>query len=170
MYRRILVGFDDSGHSRLALEHAVGLAQATNGKLTVLSVAPEPSAWALGGGTAMPIDLNQLREDTERFARTQLDEAVDRLPGDISIQKDRQDRLPSPSDSRRAEEWRLRPRGRRLARPGRDQLIGAGQRQPACAAGEPGSRARDSRREGPEALANVGWGHRPRPKPIGDMR
>lgn len=87
MYRRILVGYDVSSHSRLALEQAVELAQSTNGKLTVLSVAPEPSAWMLGGGAAMPIDLNQLREDTERFVRTQLDDAVDRLPGDISIQK-----------------------------------------------------------------------------------
>lgn len=50
MFQRLLVAIDSSAHAQLALAAAIELAQATNGKLTVITVAPEPTSFALGGG------------------------------------------------------------------------------------------------------------------------
>ena len=66
MFRRLLVAFDGSTHALRALTEAVDMAQTNSGRLTVMTVVPEPSAWALGSGYAPAVDLNDLSRQIER--------------------------------------------------------------------------------------------------------
>ena len=50
MFRELLVAFDGSSHAQRAFAEARDLAQATAGRLTVMTVVPEPSTWALSSG------------------------------------------------------------------------------------------------------------------------
>ena len=83
MFSRILVAFDGSTHARRALKEAADLARAGDGELTVLSVAPNPSAWVLGGPVAPPINMSELQEGIEASYREELDDAVQALPDDL---------------------------------------------------------------------------------------
>lgn len=83
MFSRILVAFDGSVHAKRALKEAADLARAGNGELTVLSVAPNPSAWVLGGPVAPPINMSELQEGIESSYREELDDAVEALPDDL---------------------------------------------------------------------------------------
>lgn len=86
MFRRLLVAIDSSAHAHRALAEAVELAQTNSGRLTVMTVAPEPSVWTLGGGTyGAPINLSQLREQTERSYRLMLDAAVATVPESVPV-------------------------------------------------------------------------------------
>jgi nucleotide-binding universal stress UspA family protein len=87
MFRRPLVGFDGSTHAQRALTEAVDMAQTNSGNLTVMTVVPEPSAWALGSGFEAPVDLNDLSRQIEREYQAMLDATVDALPSDLPVKK-----------------------------------------------------------------------------------
>jgi nucleotide-binding universal stress UspA family protein len=87
MFRRPLVAFDGSPHAQRALSEAVDLAQTNSGRLTVMTVVPEPSAWALGSGFETPVDLNDLNRQIEREYQAMLDATVDALPSDLPVKK-----------------------------------------------------------------------------------
>jgi nucleotide-binding universal stress UspA family protein len=86
MFRRLLVAFDGSPHAQQALTEAVDLAQATRGTLTVMSVAPEPSVWAMSGYD-VPIDVDRVSKEMERQCRSLFDGAVDSVPADLPVKK-----------------------------------------------------------------------------------
>jgi nucleotide-binding universal stress UspA family protein len=86
MFRRLLVAIDSSARARRALAEAIDLARSSSAKLTVMTVAPEPSHWTIGGGLGLPpVDLEELREQTERSYRTLLDDAVATVPDDLTV-------------------------------------------------------------------------------------
>ncbi len=87
MYRRILVAFDDSDHSRAALREAAELAHAGNGRLTILNVSPHPVAWSMGGAAVFTFNLDQLIEDIETSAMERLDEVAREIPDDVEVTK-----------------------------------------------------------------------------------
>jgi nucleotide-binding universal stress UspA family protein len=87
MFRRLLVAFDGSSHAQRALTEAVDLAQTNSGRLTVMTVVPEPSAWALGSGFEAPVDLNDLNRQIEREYQAMLDASVDAVPSDLPVKK-----------------------------------------------------------------------------------
>ena len=67
MFSRILVALDGSAHADRALREAVELAKAGRGSLTLITAVPEPSAWILGGMYAVPLNLDELREQITRL-------------------------------------------------------------------------------------------------------
>lgn len=84
MFERILVASDGSDHAAEALEQAIDLARATNGRLTLLTVVPEPSSWIMaGGGVPPPIDIDQLQANIEQGARHELEKASQAVPDDV---------------------------------------------------------------------------------------
>lgn len=87
MFRRLLVAFDGSSHAQRALAEAIDLAQTNNGRLTVMTVVPEPSAWALGSGYEVAIDLNDLNRQLEHKYEAMLDSTVDTVPDDLPVTK-----------------------------------------------------------------------------------
>jgi nucleotide-binding universal stress UspA family protein len=87
MFRRLLVAFDGSPHAQRALAEAIELAQTNTGRLTVMTVVPEPSAWALGSGYAPAVDLNDLSRQIEREYEAMLDAAVDTVANDLPVTK-----------------------------------------------------------------------------------
>lgn len=87
MFRRLLVCFDGSPHAQLALREAIDLAHGTDGRLTVLTVVPEPSAWTLAGGYPAPQALNDLEEQLEHDYRHLLDTAAETVPADVPVTK-----------------------------------------------------------------------------------
>lgn len=87
MFHRLLVAFDGSSHAQGALTEAIDLARASNAQLTVMTVAPEPSDWALGSGYVAAVDLVDLREQTVRGYQNMLDAAIDTVPDDLPVTK-----------------------------------------------------------------------------------
>jgi nucleotide-binding universal stress UspA family protein len=87
MFRRLLVAFDGSPHAQRALAEAIELAQTNTGRLTVMTVVPEPSAWALGSGYAPAVDLDDLSRQIEREYEAMLDAAVDTVVNDLPLTK-----------------------------------------------------------------------------------
>ena len=77
MFRRLLVAFDGSPHAQRALAEAVDLAQTNSGRLTLMTVVPEPSTWALGSGYEPAVDMHDLSRQIEREYQTMLDAAAD---------------------------------------------------------------------------------------------
>jgi nucleotide-binding universal stress UspA family protein len=86
MFRRLLVAFDGSAHAQRALAEARYLAQATAGRLTVMTV-PEPSTWTLSSGYGVAVNLDELTAEIEREYQTMLDGALDTVPGDLPVNK-----------------------------------------------------------------------------------
>ena len=82
MFHRLLVAFDGSPHAQRALAEAIDLAQTNNGRLTVMTLAPEPSAWTLGGGFDVPINLSDHSHGARRRPRHHNPEARSRRAGD----------------------------------------------------------------------------------------
>lgn len=87
MFQRLLVPFDGSQHAQRALGEAIDLARCTNGRLTVMTVVPETSVWALSGGYATAPNLVDFSEAVQREHQAMLDVAVDGLPDDIPVTK-----------------------------------------------------------------------------------
>lgn len=86
MFRRLLVAFDGSAHARRALDEAIDLAGPNGGALTVMSVAPEPSAWAFSGYEA-PVSVDRLHEQVVEQWQVMLDRAVAAIPADLPVTK-----------------------------------------------------------------------------------
>jgi len=87
VFRSLLVCFDGSSHAQLALREAVDLAHGSDGRLTILTVVPEPSTWALTGGYPAPEALDDLAAQLERDYRHLLDSAADTVPADVPTTK-----------------------------------------------------------------------------------
>jgi nucleotide-binding universal stress UspA family protein len=87
MFRDLLVAFDGSSHAQRALAEAQDLAQATAGRLTVMTVVPEPSTWALSGGYGAAVNLDELMAEIEREYQTMLDSALDTIADDVPVNK-----------------------------------------------------------------------------------
>jgi nucleotide-binding universal stress UspA family protein len=80
-YRHILLGFDGSPDAKLALEHAVALAQAHHARLAMVAVVPPPPmlAWQVPGGMRGVHDAEQ--EELGEALRV----AADGVPDDLSV-------------------------------------------------------------------------------------
>ena len=85
MFHRLLVAFDGSPHAQRALAEAIDLAQTNNGRLTVMTLAPEPSAWTLGGGFDVPINLSDLNQQILQEYEMMLDAAIATVPDDLRV-------------------------------------------------------------------------------------
>jgi nucleotide-binding universal stress UspA family protein len=80
-YRHVLVAFDASPDAKLALEHAVGLAQAFRSRLALVSVVPPAPAfaWQAPGGVRAAHDAQQ--DELEKALR----ETADAIPDDLPV-------------------------------------------------------------------------------------
>ena len=116
MFRRLLVAFDGSSHAQRALAEAVDMAQTNSGRLTVMTVVPEPSAWALGSGYEPAVDLNDLSRQIEREYQAMLDATVDTRAQRPPSQEGPHARTRRPGDRRRGEGQRPRPDRHGIAR------------------------------------------------------
>lgn len=52
-----------------------------------MTIVPEPSAWALGGGYGVPVNLDDLSRQVERDYQAMLDAAVDSVPDELPVTK-----------------------------------------------------------------------------------
>jgi nucleotide-binding universal stress UspA family protein len=80
-YRHVLVAFDGSPDSELALEHAVGLSQAFRSRLALVAVVPPPPAfaWQAPGGVRAAHDAQM--DELDKGLR----EAADAIPDDLPV-------------------------------------------------------------------------------------
>lgn len=85
MFRNILVAVDGSRHAARALDEAIDIALAGNGRLTILSAVPHPPAWSSSPGAAMA--AVSLADELEREASTVLNHAIDRVPDALPVTK-----------------------------------------------------------------------------------
>lgn len=79
MFRKILVAFDGSPDSEEALREAARLA-GEEGRLTIISVAPRPTSWIVGGTMAPPYDPSGLQEEIDKSWQARLREAAESVP------------------------------------------------------------------------------------------
>jgi nucleotide-binding universal stress UspA family protein len=86
MFRRLLVAFDGSSHAQAALSDAIDLAQANNGRLTVIAVIPDSNLW-LGAAAEIPVNLGGLDASIQHEYQALLDRAVQTVPADIPVTK-----------------------------------------------------------------------------------
>jgi nucleotide-binding universal stress UspA family protein len=84
MFQRLLVAFDGSAHAERALNDAIDLAQAGNGRLTILAVAREVFDTSFGYA-APPPNFQGVQEQVEDELRATLAQAVDTVPDDIPV-------------------------------------------------------------------------------------
>jgi len=97
MFHRILVAIDGSEHAQRALAEAIDLASQGKSKLTVISVYQRPSTLLVGGPVVPPIDLGGLEEALRREYEQLLDQALERVPEDVSVVKVLADGQPAPA-------------------------------------------------------------------------
>lgn len=86
MFRRLLVAFDGSSHAEVALEEAIQLAQASRGRLTLLTVVPEQSQWA-ANAYWVPLDVHDLGAEMEHAHHDLLEAAIEAVPADLPVTK-----------------------------------------------------------------------------------
>ncbi len=88
MFKQILVACDGSDHAMRALGEAVDLARASGGKLTLMTVAPQPSSWIMAGaGVPPPVTIAELQADIERGAKLELEQSRRAVPNDIEVEE-----------------------------------------------------------------------------------
>jgi nucleotide-binding universal stress UspA family protein len=87
VFRDLLVAFDGSSHAQRALAEARDLAQVNAGRLTVMTVVPEPSTWALSSGYGAAVNLDALMAEIELEYQTMLDRALDTMADDVPVNK-----------------------------------------------------------------------------------
>jgi nucleotide-binding universal stress UspA family protein len=87
VFRRPLVAFDGSSHAEAALAQATEVAQTSNGRLSIITVVPEPSFWALSGTYWAPLDFGVIGREVERGYQSLLDAAVDAVPAEVPVTK-----------------------------------------------------------------------------------
>jgi nucleotide-binding universal stress UspA family protein len=87
MPHRILVGVDDSAASRHALERAIELAVEGNGRIGLLTSAPNPPLVIATSPIVPPASRSQLAEEMVDWARQSVDEATELVPDDIPVTK-----------------------------------------------------------------------------------
>jgi nucleotide-binding universal stress UspA family protein len=90
MFDRILAAVDGSEHGEHALARAAELAKLTGATLTVMTVAPDPSALLLGGGyggMVAPVSIDDLASETREQYRRMLDDVVSGLPPELEVEK-----------------------------------------------------------------------------------
>jgi nucleotide-binding universal stress UspA family protein len=80
-YRHVLVGFDGSPESALALTHAIALAQSYRARLALVAVVPPPPllAWQAPGG------MRGVHDSEQTELEAGLRAAADRVPDDLSV-------------------------------------------------------------------------------------
>ena len=80
-YRHVLVAFDASSEARLALAHAIAMAQVYRAKVALVAVVPPPPllSWQAPGGMLGIHEAEQ--EELEKALR----EAGDGVPDDLSV-------------------------------------------------------------------------------------
>jgi len=86
MPRDVLIGYDGSDNAKLALRQAIEIAQATNARLTVVSVIPDVAATVQGAWLAGANPQQLERDMTEQISAT-LEEAVAQVPDDVPVTK-----------------------------------------------------------------------------------
>jgi nucleotide-binding universal stress UspA family protein len=79
VFRNILVGIDGSPSARQALAHAVDLARAANGKLTLMTVAPPTSVYVTLAG----VGVDTMAAELDRWAEEMLRDALRSVPDDV---------------------------------------------------------------------------------------
>src|SRR5882724_5304922 len=84
MFRNILVSVDGSSHADAALDAAIDLAAAGNGRLTILSAVNDPPPWAFTA-TASAVGVQGLQRELRDEARQILRAASDRVPPDVPV-------------------------------------------------------------------------------------
>jgi nucleotide-binding universal stress UspA family protein len=87
VFRRPLVAFDASSHAEAALAQATEMVQASNGRLSIITVVPEPSLWTLSGTYWAPVDFGELARGVERGYQSLLDAAVEAVPAEVPVTK-----------------------------------------------------------------------------------
>jgi nucleotide-binding universal stress UspA family protein len=87
MPHRILVGVDGSAASRHALERAIELAVEGNGRIGLLSSAPNPPLVIATSPVVPPASRSQLAGEMEDWARECVEEATALVPDDIPVTK-----------------------------------------------------------------------------------
>jgi nucleotide-binding universal stress UspA family protein len=85
MFRNILVSIDGSAHSDRALREAIDLAEASHGRLTILTAVPKPTTWA--GSTVAATAMESLIADLEAESKQILHRAVERVPASVPVTK-----------------------------------------------------------------------------------
>jgi nucleotide-binding universal stress UspA family protein len=83
MFRNILVSVDGSPHAQRALDEAIDIARAGNGRITLLTAVNQPPAWAVSSIAAGAAALSAL--DLEREALDVMRAAVCRVPDDLPV-------------------------------------------------------------------------------------
>jgi nucleotide-binding universal stress UspA family protein len=83
VFRDVLVAVDGSPHSERALAEAIDIARQNDGSVTLVTVVPELTTWALGGGFTPTVDYQSLRDDLDREYRQMLDDAKAKVPPEV---------------------------------------------------------------------------------------
>jgi nucleotide-binding universal stress UspA family protein len=83
MFHNILVCVDGSIHAERALQEAIELAQASRGRLTILTAIPRPPYWAASPVTIPAVE--PLAGELSLEARQNLRRAVDRVPQSVPV-------------------------------------------------------------------------------------
>jgi nucleotide-binding universal stress UspA family protein len=83
--QRILLAFDGSPGSWMALDQAIEIAVGQHALLTIAGVVGEPTVWTGFGPVTMPLTREMLQRDLERDMQRKLAAARDEVPATVSV-------------------------------------------------------------------------------------